>query len=380
LRWVIRALCGCALGAGALVSLAAAGEFPAPKAGTAGKGRLEFVEGVPVLHLRGSPEEMGRQHGVLLARQFATLREAYLERFFPGQVERNGALVFGLSLVGSMPPAYVAELKALGEASGVGRTGAVFANTFTDTCRALFCSVAIVSGGASRDGRLLFARNLDFPSLDILHKATVLAVVHHSEKGRRSFVSVGWPGAVGVVTGMNDAGLCLATLVSVSQKGVKLGMPYAMMLRQILEQCSTPQEALKLVERTPRTSANNLAIAAPGAEPLVIEYTPEKVGARGAADGVLLATNHFRTPALAPGPVAACARFETLERLTARDHGRIDVASLEKMLGAVHQNDMTLQSMVFEPAARRLHLAFGTLPASSGKFVSIDCGKLLLAK
>jgi predicted choloylglycine hydrolase len=359
---------------------AAAGDYPLPKEGRAGKGRLELVEGIPVLHLAGTPEEMGRQHGRLLGDQTAALRDAYLERFFEGAVERNAALVFGLTLVRYMPEDYVAEIKGFAETSGMGQPSVVFANTFTDSFRAAFCSVVIASGEATRDGRLLFGRNLDFPRLGILDKATVVVVYHHSRRGRRPFVAVGWPGVVGVMSGMNDAGLCVATLVSVSQKGVKPGMPYAMMHRQILEECATPQEALELVKRTQRTSANNLAVAAPGIEPLLIEYTPEKVAVRRAVQGVLLATNHFRSPELVGERLPSCERFATLERQAAAARGRLDGESLKKMLHAANQGEMTLQAMVFEPAARRLQLATGAAPATSGKYVTLDCAKLLAAK
>ena len=356
-----------------------AAEYPYPQAGTAGKGRLEFVQGIPVLHLRGGPEEMGRQQGDLLGRQFAALRSAYVDQFFPGALERNGALAFGLTLVRFMPPDYVAEMKGLADASGVDGAGVIFGNTFTDSFRAIFCSVVLARGEATADGSVLFARNLDFPSLGILHKATVVTVYHHTAEGRHGFVSVGWPGAVGVVSGMNDAGLCLATLVSLSQKGVMPGMPYAMMYRTILEQCATPAEALAMVKRTPRTSANNLAVASPDKEPLVIEFTPAKVAARRPVRGVVMATNHFRSPELAAGAKPSCRRFATLEDQVAKGE-RLDVPSLQRILHTVNQGNMTLQSMVFEPAARKLHLAIGPLPATAGRYVTLDCAKLLAAE
>lgn len=323
---------------------------------------------------------MGRQQGTLLQAQVATLQQVYLERFLSNSVERAGALAFGLSLLPHMPTPQVVELKAMADAAGVTWPNLLVANTFADASRAFFCSVVVASGEATAGGRLLVARNLDFPSLGILHKATAVFVYHHTEKGRHSFVSVGWPGTVGVVSGMNDAGLCLATLVSMSRRGVAPGMPFAMMYREILERCSTPQEALELVKRTPRTSANNLALAAPGAEALVVEFTPDKVAVRRAARGLLLATNHFRSQELASDPMDRCARFARLERDTAASRGKLDVAALKPMLDAVNQGDMTVQSMVFEPAGRMLHLAIGRLPASSGAYMTLNCAKLFAAK
>jgi hypothetical protein len=184
---------------------------------------------------------------------------------------------------------------------------------------------------------------------------------------------------VGVISGMNDAGLCAATLVSLSQRGVEPGMPYCLMYREILETCATPQDALALVKRTKRTSANNLAVAGPRGEPLVIEFAPQRVAARRPARGVLLA-NHFRSPVHTTAPKAIDGRFATLERLVGEQRGRIDVAALKGMLHAVHQGKITLQAMVFEPTERRLHLAIGALPATSGKYVTVDCARLLAAK
>lgn len=323
---------------------------------------------------------MGRQQGLLLGPQIAALRKAYLEGFFPGAVERAGALAFGLTLVPHMPAACAAELKGMADTSGVDLPGLIFANTFADAARAIFCSVVVASGKATADGRTLFARNLDFPSLGLLHKTSVVVVCHQTAKGRRPFVAVGWPGLVGVVSGMNDAGLCVATLVSISRKGVAPGMPFAMMHREVLEQCATPEDALALVKRTRRTSANNLVVAAPDAEPLTIEFTSDSVAARRAKDGLLLATNHFRCPELAPTPNPSCDRFETLDRETSAQRGRLGLDALKKLLHAVYQDDMTVQSMLFEPAARKLHLATGRLPASAGRYVTLDCRELLAAK
>jgi hypothetical protein len=242
------------------------------------------------------------------------------------------------------------------------------------------CSVAVARKSATRDGRLLFARNNDFVTCDIAHKASILTVYHHDAEGRHSFVAVGWPGLIGVLSGMNDAGLCAATLVSLTEKGCEPGMPYTMMYRQILEQCTTPQEALAVIRRTPRTSANNLALAAPGAEPLVVEFTPRKVAARRPVRDVLLATNHFRSPELVANPHPVYNRYPRLVRHARAHHGRIDLPVLKRMLVACQMEGWTMQSMVFEPAERRVHLSVKALPAASGKYEIIDFGRLMAAK
>ena len=360
--------------------LAGAAAYPPPRPATAGKGRLELLHGIPVLHLAGTPAEMGQQQGTLLGEQFRVLRQWYLKRFLGQGAQLEAAKLAAMGFQRFMPADMLAELKAIASASGEAYVNLLLANTFLDTSRAAFCSVVIARGQATRGGRVLFARNNDFPTLGIAHKASLLVVYHHAGRERHSFVSVGWPGMVGVISGMNDAGLCAATLVSLSQRGVQPGMPYCLMYREILETCATPQEALARVKRTKRTSANNLAVAGPRGEPLVIEFTPRRVVARRPTRGVLLATNHFRSPAHTAAPKPIDGRFATLQRLVAQHRGRIDVSALKDMLHAVHQGKITLQAMVFEPAERRLHLAIGALPATSGKYVTIDCARLLAAR
>ncbi len=359
---------------------ALAAEYPKPAAGRAGRGRLEFVEGIPVLHLYGSAAEMGRQHGILLRRQFTALRKGYLEKFIGTGAARDAFLFSGLGLVPHMPDAYVAEMKALAKASGEPYVNVLLTNTFLDSSRAARCSVVIATSEATRRRQVLFARNTDWPTLGIAHKASLLIVYHHEPGLARSFISIGWPGTIGVISGMNDAGLCVATLVSLSQSGAQPGMPYAMMYRQILERCTTPQEALALVKATRRTSANNLAVAGPKGEPLVIEFSPTKVAARRPTRGLLLATNHFRAPKHVARPNPIDGRYAILERLSAKRRGQLDTQALKEMLRPVAMPAMCLQSMVFEPGARRLHLSIGRVPAPEGPYVVIDCGRMLKAK
>lgn len=372
-----RALCALALAC----AVAAGATYPKPQAGTAGKGRLEYVQGIPVLHLRGTPEEMGRQQGKLLGKQFAVLRELYLKRFLGGAgTQLDAAKLAAMGFQQYVPKEYLDELKALAAASGEQYVDVLLANTFLDISRLTHCSVVIAHKSATRDGRLLFARNNDFLPLGIAHKASLVTVYHHAGPGRRPFVAIGWPGIVGVLSGTNDAGLCVATLVSLTQQGVQPGLPYCLMYRRVLELCATPDEAVALVERTRRTSANNLAVAGPRGEPVVIEFSPQRVAVRRPIRDVLLCTNHFRSKAHTPEPKPVFWRFPRIEKLSQEHHGRIDVAACKLMLQACQMRDWTMQSMVFEPAERRVHLSVGRMPAASGPYVILDCKRLLAGK
>jgi predicted choloylglycine hydrolase len=345
------------------------------KPAESGAGQLVLHEGVPILHLRGTPEEMGIQEGRLVGRMFRELRRTYLADFLGEEYEsyRNIAQPFTTL----MAPTHLEELQGFARGAREPLAEAALANTFLDLSRAAKCSVLVAHGEAAKDGALLLARNLDFPDLGVAHKASLVKVYHPA--GGRAFLSIGWPGMIGVTTGMNDAGLCVATLISLSEAGVESGEPYTMMNRRVLEQCSTPEQAVKLVEAATRTCANSLVVAGPDGPPLVIEFTPAKVAVRRSDRGVLVATNVFRAKEHVPQPTQLCERFIRIERLAAASHGKLDLAELQTILRAVGQESpqlTTLQSMVFEPAVRRLHVAIGSVPACDGQFVTLDASQL----
>ena len=93
----------------------------------------------------------------------------------------------------------------------------------------------------------------------------------------------------------------------------------------------------------------------------VFEITPKTLAVRPPENGVCCCTNHFRTDDLSVGN--KCWRFDKLAPLYAAE-AKLGVADVFARLDEVNQGKATLQSMVFEPRARVLHLAYGDGPAS----------------
>src|SRR5262249_52434394 len=85
----------------------------------------------------------------------------------------------------------------------------------------------------TRDGPVL-ARNMDWWPEDRLAQASYL--IRYSNGGQPRFVNAGWPGAVGVVTGLSHRGFALALNAVSSPDGAnKLGYPVLLALRKVLE-------------------------------------------------------------------------------------------------------------------------------------------------
>jgi predicted choloylglycine hydrolase len=142
-------------------------------------------------------------------------------------------------------------------------------------------------------------------------------------------------------------------------------MPYTLLYRTVLERCKTVEEAIALLEKTPRQTANNLMLMDSTGDRAVVEITPQSLAVRRApADAALISTNHQRGGDLDSS--GFCPRYDVLHDESADGFGKVTVQKLEQMLGAAAQGKKTLQSMVFEPSNRVIYLAVGAHPPPRG--------------
>jgi hypothetical protein len=341
-----------------------------------GKGELKVVNGIPVLRIRGTPEATGEQLGILALKPASGLlklgddfvKKQGWERIYP-LLLRTGGL-----MEPRFPRHHLQELNAAARASGWPRELLVFGNTIPDLRKLGGCSTLAVEAGRSATGGPLFGRNLDWPPYGPLHEYT-LVVVCRSE-GKLAFASVTYPGMLGVVSGMNEKGLVLAdlTVIDAADGSTKLdvtGTPYTLALRRVLEECATVGEAEKLLRGMKRTTRQNVALCDRN-EAAVFEITPKNLVVRRAAEGICACTNHFRTEKLATA--RKCERYDTLAKSI--ETKKFDVAAVARQMDAVNQGAWTVQTMVFEPAALKLHLAYGKGPATRLPLRALDLAAL----
>jgi hypothetical protein len=329
-----------------------------------GRGELKYIENIPVLTIGGSPQEIGQQLGTLALKP-ATGLTAYVDEFITQQGWQSVyklVLKTGNVLVPRFPRNHIAELEAAATASGWPRDMLVFGNTIVDLRRVIGCSAMIVETERSATGGPLLGRNLDWPSVARLHEYTMLIV--YRPDGKRAFASITFPGVLGCTSGMNDAGLVVAMLDAFdSRDGAPslnpLGIPTLLMLRRILEECASIEEAATLLRSIDRASSLNIAIC-DKRRGAVLEVTTKNVVMRPSESGVCLCTNHFRSRELATSK--ECWRYDRL--LGSLGSKSYSVPDIAERLHAVNQGPLTLQTMVFDPTSLELHLAFGEGPAS----------------
>ena len=189
---------------------------------------------------------------------------------------------------------------------------------------------------------------------------------------------------MGVLSGMNEAGLALGVLevfdITVGEQSFDArGIPYGLCLRQVLEQAKTIDEAKKVLEGLRRTTTINVAIA-DRREVAVLEISPKHIVKRSSARGVCVTANHFCCKELKPEkPVnidQSFERFARLEEVRSRE-GKVGPEDLRKQLDRTNLGSLTLQTMCFEPATLRLHLSIGKVPASRHRMQTVDLRELL---
>ena len=143
-------------------------------------GRLKYIGPIPVLLLRGTPEEMGRQQGLLLAEAKPLLRallKDYLHTPRLGTAWPAMALLCKAALRRA-PESYRRELEAGIQAAaltGEERDALVAVNVLAEMPHLGGCSSLVVEPSRSKTGQMLFGRNLDSPCRNRRGDVIVLA-------------------------------------------------------------------------------------------------------------------------------------------------------------------------------------------------------------
>ncbi len=348
----------------------------------------------PIL-LTGSPAERGRRHGLLFPREIRRLRRVFF-RF----LLRAGYLVASLPLAllfyalggrfwGQVPEALKEEMRALAAAADLDLASVLLINVLDDAANALpRCSALAVDRQRSATGGVLVGRTLDYPLfIDVLVREQRLFSV--TPEGGVPFLSVAWPGYVGVCTGMNRRGVVLCQLTAVCRRATFRGVPAALRFRLALERGDSLAAAARQILALPATIGNNVLLAeASGA--LVLELAPGAWACRRPVAGLLTATNHFQAPEMAalkgrfprrpPGsPLSpthfreaySAARNRRLQELAGGR--RLSPRDLQAILADPHvANPGTAVAAVFAPAQGTLWLARGErAPVSRCRWVEI---------
>jgi hypothetical protein len=260
----------------------------------------------------------------------------------------------------------------IAEGAGIPYEHVLVMNTFADAVlgppvRA--CSAYAVT----TDKGLLVGRNLDWTNYAVAHRHGVVFVLEPDHGS--GLLHVGWPGMVGVVTGLNDGGLAVALNMAYAGDLTTDATPMLFRLRRSLETSCTIDEATKVIIAEPRTIAANVLLASQREDrAIVLELSGHRNAIVGMRDGLVVTTNHYQALDIRGG--VGGERTRLLRARLSRSGSRTSVVQARRALAAVAfrgdpQGMVTSQSVVLRPRDLAADVALGQLPAPAGRWFEV---------
>lgn len=155
------------------------------------------------------------------------------------------------------------------------------------------CTGIVATGEATADGRTLHAQNWDWRA-DCLDCAVVLRV---AATDRHPAILTFTEAGLLARSGLNRCGLALtANGLQTETDFGRTGVPIPCIRRKILE-ADNLAKALAAVANAKRAFSNNLMISTADGEAINLEVTPEEIFWIYPESGLVVHTNHFKSPA-----------------------------------------------------------------------------------
>ncbi|WP_294320900.1 C45 family peptidase [uncultured Chryseobacterium sp.] len=159
------------------------------------------------------------------------------------------------------------------------------------------CTSLAVWNENTEDGDLLIGRNFDFYVGDDFAKNKLIQFVE-PEDGI-PYLSVSWPGMIGVVSGMNKEGLTVTINAGKSKIPLTAKTPISLVAREILQYARNIDEAITIArKRKVFVSESILVGSANDKNAVIIEVSPDNFGVyRVENSAKVFCTNHFQSEA-----------------------------------------------------------------------------------
>ena len=313
------------------------------------------------VRLKGTPEEMGAQHGRTRKWSITLLMKIYVYRVIcRGNDEKyNARVAKAEELLKKINSRWTTEITAVAKAAGVRKESVMLGNTFLDLGLYLAgCRQLIVN----TDKGMLHAHNLDWDNLAGVGNFLVTIFRTSAEPGRFATVYMGFPGMVGALDIINEHGIALS-FNQVGASGGKSDMPVFIKMREIAEQCKSFEDAEKELLNMPPGMPFCIGLSdAKSCKSAIFERSRDnKVLKRGDGDAIVTADNNLWCGQKMSG---RCSIDDF-----AREVKPESVAGFKKVL----RNDKVLMgcniySVIFDYQNNKFYLAAGDIPAANGTY------------
>lgn len=328
-----------------------------------------------ILIVQGTPAQMGAAHGALLGAAVRRTTERVV--YGVGTVDTVQSGHWFPDVLASierrtrphLPARFIEECDALADAAGLSRRDVRYANLFPER---FHCSGVAVRGRATPDGRVLQARVLDYlRDIGLQRNATVMVFL---PEDRHAWMSLGYAGFIGTVTAMNEKGLTIGEMGGRGE-GQWDGQPMSVLLREVMERAATVDEALALIQATPRTCEYYYVVSDPSGAMLGLSCRPETV------EVLKPGQQHPALPEVPEDTVLMSAgeRAEILSQRLRAHYGRIDAARLREIIKRPVAMKSNLHNAIFSPTTLEMWFADAgrTTPACDEPYARVQLDTLI---
>ncbi|MBN2668382.1 MAG: choloylglycine hydrolase [Bacteroidales bacterium] len=375
----------------------------------------EDASGLYEMHISGSPLELGVKHGLLAKELIAYQEDAFVAeiknkipsdfylgflKYFIGWFNRdmtdyvpreNQLEIYGVSQYTDEQYDFIApKYQRILNYHGAHDIGHALQNMNLVACTAFG-----VWDSMSADGQLMIGRNFDFYVGDQFAEKKIVAFVEPN-KGYR-FMFITWGGLTGVVSGMNDAGLSITLNSAKSDIPTAAYTPVSIVARQILQHCSTIDEAFAKAKTFKTFVSESFYIgSAKDRKAAIIEKSPDTLALYTTSKNHLSLTNHFQSEVFKNDLLnieniaesASMYRLQRVEELLAYQDsfGVADFARLLRDQKGLHNADIGFcnekainqliahHSIIFKPESQQVWVS--THPFQLGEYICYDLNKV----
>ncbi len=344
-----------------------------------GAGWIESIDGYRVLHLKGTPYEIGYQHGALLKEDVRQNMHYLLDvkgttpvKLGPVSLSPRVAIESIVKIQERFVPAkYFQEMEGLAAAADLPVKDVRAGNFIPEL---FHCSGFAVMNSATKDGTLYHGRVLDYAVDWQLQDHAVLIVCEPA--GEIPFVNVSYAGFIGSVTGMN------ARHVSIGEMGGRglghwEGEPMALLVRDVLQTAADLDAAIAVFRDAPRTCEYYYVIADGTTNRAVgMEATWNKLNVIQPGESHPLLPAAVKDAAL----LSAGGRYQELVRRTQEAHGQIDAAGALRLMDCPVAMKSNLHNALFAPRSTDLWVANAShdkRPAAEQPYQQFNLNELL---
>ena len=320
------------------------------------------LNNIKVLHLSGTPYEMGFQHGRLIREDVQAnlshimrrvkfyasedmMDEVYdlMAPYIPLEEQEE---MRGLAHGADMPLRLIHWVHAIPEVSEYGPK-----KRFRTRFRQTSCSNVVAFGKSTADGSLYQLRVLDWMR-ELGAQRYPVVLVHRPERGNAS-VTFSYAGFIGCVSGMNEKKLAFGEMGYGNPPGESLeGIPFVFLFRKLMREADTLAQARQMILEARRTCSYAYMISDvksrnDAARALLFITDRQKVRTSGENTPLVDERDGDTYPAI-DDVVYGGAEAEKLSELLSEYHGRISPEVLMKITGPVSLKG-NMQNVIFRP-------------------------------